>query len=177
MIYKMQKSSKINLQVNNTIIWIIIKSIKHAWHWDIVFLSGLAVKVLIRVCDYMHGEISLYQSFHWNHLILCMHNVDTLNICMKKFDAIKILFDKMTEFWTQPFLDNLLLYEGFVRAQIVHAQGNQLVPELLLKQSDTMHAQCWHIEHLHEEVWCHKVLFWQNDIVLIFFYIFYTFVS
>ena len=27
-----------------------------------------------------------------------MHNVETLNICMKKFDAVKILFDKMTAF-------------------------------------------------------------------------------
>ena len=31
-------------------------------------------------------------------LILCIHNVDTLDICTKKFDAIKILFDKMTAF-------------------------------------------------------------------------------
>ena len=65
---------------------------------------------------------------------------------MKKFDAIKILFDKMTAFFT------LLLNKGFVSAQIVHAQGNQLVPELLLKPSDTLHTQCRHIEHLHEEV-------------------------
>ena len=35
---------------------------------------------------------------------------------------------------------------------IVHARGNQLVPELLLKLSDTLHVQCRHIEHLHEEV-------------------------
>ena len=54
-----------------------------------------------------------------------MHNVDTLNICMKTFDAIKLLFDKMIA-----FLYNLLLYKGFVRAQIVHARGNQLTPEL-----------------------------------------------
>ena len=36
----------------------------------------------------------------WNILILCIHNVDTLNICMKKFDVIKILHDKKTAFWT-----------------------------------------------------------------------------
>ena len=50
---------------------------------------------------YMHEEINLYQSCHSNHLILYIHNVDTLNICMKNFNAIKILFDKMT---TYPFL-------------------------------------------------------------------------
>ena len=36
--------------------------------------------------------------------------------------------------------------------RIVHARGNQLVPELLLKPADTLHTQCTHIEHLHEEV-------------------------
>ena len=36
-------------------------------------------------------------------------------------------------------------------AQIVHAPGNHLTPELLLKPSDTLATQCRHIEHLHEE--------------------------
>ena len=69
--------------------------------------------------------------------------VDTLNVCMKKFDA--------KGFELSHFLI-LLLNKDFVIAQIVHAQGNQLVPELLLKASDTLHAQCRQIEHLHEEV-------------------------
>ena len=30
------------------------------------------------------------------HLILCLYNVDTLNICMKEFGSEKIIFDKMT---------------------------------------------------------------------------------
>ena len=46
----------------------------------------------------------------------------------------------------------LFFDEGFVSAQIVHARGNQLVPEFLLKPSDTLHIQCRHIEDLHEEV-------------------------
>ena len=29
-------------------------------------------------------------------LILCLYNVDTLNICMKEFVTEKIIFDKMT---------------------------------------------------------------------------------
>ena len=32
----------------------------------------------------------------------------------------------------------LLLNKGFVSAQVVHAPGNQLVPELVLKLSDTL---------------------------------------
>ena len=38
----------------------------------------------------------LVQELLLSHLILCIHNVDTLNICMKKFDAIKHFFDKLT---------------------------------------------------------------------------------
>ena len=30
--------------------------------------------------------------------ILCLHNIDSLNICMKKFDAKKMFFDKITAF-------------------------------------------------------------------------------
>ena len=29
-------------------------------------------------------------------LILCLYNIDTLNICMKEFGSEKIIFDKMT---------------------------------------------------------------------------------
>ena len=43
-------------------------------------------------------------------------------------------------------------YKGLVSAQIVHARGNQLVSQLLLKPSDALHTQCRHTEHLHEEV-------------------------
>ena len=64
------------------------------------FLCCVLISVLLLLRYYMHGEINLYQSFYWSHLILCIHNVDTLNICMKKIDAIKIFFDKMTAFWT-----------------------------------------------------------------------------
>ena len=36
----------------------------------------------------------------------------------------------------------------------MHIQGNTLVPELLLKVSDTSHQQYRYIEHVHEEVPC-----------------------
>ena len=42
-------------------------------------------------------------------------------------------------------------------------QWNQLVPELLLKLSDTLHKQYRYIEHLHEELSCPKKYFWQSD--------------
>ena len=47
---------------------------------------------LIR-CLYMHrwwlrGPINSYYSFWWNNLILCLYNIDTLNICMKVMSVI-----------------------------------------------------------------------------------------
>ena len=36
-----------------------------------------------------------YHNFCWNTLIHCLHNIDTLNICVKKFDAKILIFDKM----------------------------------------------------------------------------------
>ena len=38
----------------------------------------------------------------------------------------------------------------------MHTRGSQLVPELLLKLSDTLHIQYTHTEHVHEEVSCKK---------------------
>ena len=40
----------------------------------------------------------------------------------------------------------------FVHELIVQYAGNRLVPQLLLKQSDTLLTQYRHIEHLCEEV-------------------------
>ena len=53
---------------------------------------------LIR-CLYMqrwcfYGPINSYHSFWWSNLILCLYNVDTLNICMKEFSSEKIIFAK-----------------------------------------------------------------------------------
>ena len=50
---------------------------------------------------YMHrwcpqGPINSYYSFGWNNLILCLYNVDTLNICMKELGSEKNTFDKIT---------------------------------------------------------------------------------
>ena len=44
----------------------------------------------------LHGPINCYYSFGWNNLILCLYNVDTLNICMKELGSEKIIFDKIT---------------------------------------------------------------------------------
>ena len=44
----------------------------------------------------LDGPINSYHSFCWSNLILCIHNVDILNICIKEFGSIKIIIDQMT---------------------------------------------------------------------------------
>ena len=52
----------------------------------------------------LHGPINSYHSFLWSNLILCLYNVDTLNICMKEFCSEKIFFDKMTAVRTKTII-------------------------------------------------------------------------
>ena len=59
----------------------------------------------------MNGEFNLNQSFCCWHLILCIHNVVTLDICIKKFDVLKISFDKMAAFLTLHFFSDFLRFD------------------------------------------------------------------
>ena len=47
---------------------------------------------------------------------------------------------------------------GYACAYIVHTRANQLIPQLLMKQFDTLPAQYRHMEHWHKEVWCQKLI-------------------
>ena len=43
---------------------------------------------------------------------------------------------------------------GFYAYAIMgHTQADQLLPQLLMEQFDTLPIQCLHIEHMHEGVW------------------------
>ena len=44
-------------------------------------------------------------------------------------------------------------------AIIVHTWVDQLLPQLLMEQFDTLLIQCRHIEHMHEGVWLEKFFF------------------
>ena len=53
-----------------------------------------SVHINMKHVSYMHrwcldGPINSYHSLKWNNLILCLYNVDTLNICMKEFGSEK----------------------------------------------------------------------------------------
>ena len=41
-------------------------------------------------------------------------------------------------------------------AIIGHTRADQLLPQLLMEQFDTLPIQCRHIEHMHEGVWFRK---------------------
>ena len=53
-------------------------------NYDNFSLVGLYMHIWCR-----HGPINSYYSFRWNNLILCLYNVDTLNICMKELGSEK----------------------------------------------------------------------------------------
>ena len=44
----------------------------------------------------------------------------------------------------------------YAYAIIVHTWADQLLPQLLMVQLDTLPIQCRHIEHMHEGVWFRK---------------------
>ena len=58
----------------------------------------------------------------------------------------------------------------------MYTRGIQLELELLLLISNTLYAQCRHIEHLHKEVRCLKVFLtkWQLLNILMNFFLFAT---
>ena len=58
-------------------------------------------------------------------------------------------FDKMTTVR----LRQLFPYMAFVYAWIVPLWADQLLPQLLMEQFDTLRIQCRHIEHMHEGVY------------------------
>ena len=63
-----------------------------------------------------------------------------MNICMKEF----ISFVELRQ---------LFSYMAFVYALIVPLWADQLLPQLLMKQFDTLSIQYRHNEHMHEGVY------------------------
>ena len=51
--------------------------------------------------------------------------------------------------------------EVYAYAIIVHTPADQLLPQLLMEQFDTLPLQCRHIEHMHEGVFV-KIFFFDK---------------
>ena len=111
-------------------------------------------------------------------MILCIHNVDILNICMKEFGSQKIIIDKMTAMRTLTFLyppqtvfvggytvftiETIFqdcIQTGYACSVKVHTWADQLLSQLLIEHFDTLPTQCRHIEHMHEGVWFSKMYY------------------
>ena len=72
---------------------------------------------------------------------------------MKEFGSEKIFFDKTTAV-REFFSNRAILY-----ALMVPSWADQLLPQLLMEQFDTLPIQCRHLEHMHEGVWFRKKSF------------------
>ena len=61
--------------------------------------------IFVYVClaSALVGRSTCTRAFDETIQILCIHNVDTLNICMKEIDCIKIIIDKITAVGTRQF--------------------------------------------------------------------------
>ena len=87
-------------------------------------------------------------------LQLLMEQFDTLPIQYRHIEHMhegvwlkKLIYDKMTA------VRQLFPYMAFVYALIVPLWADQLLPQLLMKQFETLSIQCIHIEHMHEGVY------------------------
>ena len=80
---------------------------------------------------------------------LLMKQFDTLSIQCRHIEHIHIC---MKEFIIFVELGQLFPYMAFVYAWIVPLWADQLLPQLLMEQFDTLPIQCRHIEHMHEGV-------------------------
>ena len=69
------------------------------------------------------------------------HTTGTLDICMKKFDNIKITFDKMTTMRASTIFFWLVSNKGYAYAMIVHTGADQLLPQLLKEHFETLPSQ------------------------------------
>ena len=50
---------------------------------------------------------------------------------------------------------------------MVPSLADQLLPQLLMEQFDTLSIQCRHIEHMHEGDWFRKIIFDKMTVVRI----------
>ena len=84
---------------------------------------------------------------------LCLHNEDTLIICMKECGSQKCITNRMTatELEQIPFCI-CVLNRGYACAIIVQTNAIQFLPELCMNQFDTLSTQWIQIEHMHEGV-------------------------
>ena len=94
-------------------------------------------------------------------------------LLMEQFDTLPIQYRHIEHMHEGVWLTKLQLlelwqffpYMAFVNAWIVPLWADQLLPELLMEQYDTLPIQCRHIEHMHEGVYNY---FWSDSTEIFF---------
>ena len=81
-----------------------------------------------------------------------MHNVDTLNICMKEFGSQKLIIYKIAVMRTWTIFPDCVTGYSSTCAMIVHTWADQLLSQLLMDSLFTLLSHYRHIGNLHEEV-------------------------
>ena len=81
-----------------------------------------------------------------------MHNVDTLNICMKECGSQKLIIYKMSVMRTWTLFSDCVRGYSSTCAMIVHTWADQLLSQLLMYSLNTLLSHYRHIGNLHEEV-------------------------
>ena len=80
-----------------------------------------------------------------------------LQLSMEQFDTLPIQCRHIEHMHEGVYnfveLRQLFPYMAFVYAWIVPLWADQLLPQLLMEQFDTLPIQCRHIEHMHEGVY------------------------
>ena len=96
-------------------------------------------------------KINSYHSLCWSHLILCHHNTDTLDMCMKNIILEKYFLKNLQLCELRQFLCIVFNMDSMV----VPIRADQLQPQFLLEPFDTLTSQYRHTGHVQEEI-----LFW-----------------
>ena len=90
-----------------------------------------------------------------------MHNVDTLNICMKEFGSQKRIIDKMTVMRTWTIFPDCVRGYSSTCAMIVHTRANQLLSQLLMDSLNTLLSHYRHIGNCIKKFDAEKILFYK----------------
>ena len=97
----------------------------------------------------LYGPINSYHSFLWSNLILCLYNVETLNICMKEFiifvctDSTEIFLSKLRSPCSNYKLPSFSLTLTVRGVSNKHCLLTFFIVSSLLKKTDHLNLKCF----------------------------------
>ena len=78
----------------------------------------------------IHGPINFYYSFWWSNFILCLYNIDTLNICMKESGSENIIW----QLWDNCLYGLINSYHSFWWSNLKLCQYNEYTLNICMKE-------------------------------------------